>query len=107
MDSLSIRLFKITNAAKEGKLGALRSDLPDHYIATDKVLIFSIFYILHSFSRSRFYSNCLSTFQYSKANDYFSIYKRFFEKKIVAVIFYRTGLHTFPASNTKHLHYLK
>ena len=42
MDSLSIRLFKITNAAKEGKLGALRSDLPDHYIATDKVLIFYV-----------------------------------------------------------------
>ena len=32
---LQQKLHRIQWAVKEGKLGALRADLPDHYVATD------------------------------------------------------------------------
>ena len=34
---LGLRLDKVWRAAADGKLGLLRADLPDHYLATDKV----------------------------------------------------------------------
>ena len=38
-------LTQCRQAAKEGKLGLVRADLPDHYVATDKVRFSDVTYV--------------------------------------------------------------
>ena len=38
MRNLQQLLYKVQQAAVDGKLGSIRADLPDHYVATDAEL---------------------------------------------------------------------